>query len=104
MISRGYGADCYHPENHGLISVKGTWEQLNSLEAVLRTNTVIITEYSFAAYTHLRAQMSPEGFRQMIDFDFRTCCTPRPRNKARAARMHYTPRRTSDMPAASLGA
>ena len=72
VISRGYGADCYHPENHGLISVKGTWEQLNSLEAVLRTNTVIITEYSFAAYTHLRAQMSPEGFRQMIDFDFRT--------------------------------
>ena len=71
VISRGYGTELLLPQEHAVISVKGSWQQLNPADKVLSAKGLAISESSFASYTRVRDQMSAEGFRHLIRSDFR---------------------------------
>ena len=50
-------------EDGPILSVKGEWEQLNSLDAFFRAPTLNITDYAFPGYRLLRDSLHPDTFR-----------------------------------------
>lgn len=62
----GGQVEYYSVEDGPFISVKGEWEQLNSLDAFFQVPTLSINEFAFEGYPLLREALHPETFEQLF--------------------------------------
>lgn len=66
LIKLGYRIESYSLDEGLLISVKGNWQQMNLVEAILKSDSIEIKDCTFTMQEQLRHALSPEIYSYLI--------------------------------------